>query len=202
MSPRKYSMGKRAQAVARTRARIVEAAMALYQEQPVESTSMQEVARRADVAPATVLNHFATPEELAEAVVEELVRVLRAPSPEIFEGADTTAERVKVLARALANFFERAEPWFHVHEREHQRVAAFGRGAREFDERVLALIRGALGDPGAGGREITVARALLSPPVFRGMRVRDGLTADGAADLVAEVLMSWLHSHSKAEAGT
>lgn len=202
MAPRKYRLGKRAEAVARTRARIVAAAMSLYQEQPVSLTSMQEVARRADVAPGTVLNHFATPDALAEAVVSELVRTLEAPSSEIFEGVEggDVAARLRALSRSLARFFERAEPWFHVHEREHEHVAAFAEGARGFDERVEGLIREALGEGhGARGaahraRAVSAARSLMSPPVFRGLRERDGLTTEAAADLVTEILVAWLEN--------
>jgi AcrR family transcriptional regulator len=195
--PRKYSMGRRAQAVARTRARIVEAAMALYQEQPVAMTSMQEVARRADVAPGTVLNHFADADELAVAVVAELVRTLEAPSSAIFRGLEGgagvagVAARLGVLARSLARFYERAEPWFHVHDREHAQVRAFEAGARAFDARVEGLIREALG-AGCDPVAVSAVRALLSPPVLAGLRRHGGRSADEAAALVTEILVAWL----------
>jgi AcrR family transcriptional regulator len=198
MVPRKYTMGKRAGAVAQTRARIVEAAMSLYQEQPVGSTSMQEVARRADVAPGTVLNHFATPDELAEAVVSELVRTLEAPTPSVFDGLDGVRARLGALARSLAGFFERSEPWFHVHQREHEQVAAFAAGARRFDEEVERLIRTALG-PGCHERTVSAVRALMSPPVFGALRTRDGLTSEEAGDLVTEILVAWLGVDDTAE---
>lgn len=191
MPPRKYRLGKRAKAMAETRARIVEAAMALYRERPVETVSMQEVARRADVAPGTVLNHFDAPADLTAAVVEELQRTLRVPRSEILEGVEGAGSRLRVLARELAAFFERAEPWFHVHEREHKRVEAFERGAAEFDERVDGLIRDALGAD-ADDRAVLVVRAVLSPPVFRGLRVEGEMTAEAAADLMTEVVTSWL----------
>jgi AcrR family transcriptional regulator len=191
MGPRKYRMGKRAEAMAETRARIVEAAGALYRERPVETVSMQEVARRADVAPGTVLNHFETPAALADAVVDGLLETLRAPSPAVLEGAEGEAARLRALARALAEFFERAEPWYHVHEREHERVDAFRRGAREFDERVTSLIREALGAR-AGEREVLVARSVLSPPVLRDLRVHGGMSAGAAADVITDVLLAWL----------
>jgi AcrR family transcriptional regulator len=58
--PRSYSMGRRTQAVTATRQRILDAALALYQEQGIAAATMQDVARRADVAPGTVANHFRT----------------------------------------------------------------------------------------------------------------------------------------------
>jgi AcrR family transcriptional regulator len=198
--PRKYRMGKRAQAVTRTRARIVEAAMSLYQEQPVAMTSMQDVARRADVAPGTVLNHFADADELAKAVVAELVRTLAAPTSKMFEGVEGVGARLGVLARSLARFYERAEPWFHVHEREHEQVRAFEEGARGFDARVEALIREALG-AGCDRVAVSAVRSLMSPPVFAGLREHDGRTADEAAALVTDILMAWLDTQERREMG-
>jgi AcrR family transcriptional regulator len=192
MAPRSYRMGKRAEAVARTRASIVDAAMDLYQEQPISATSMQEVARRADVSPGTVLNHFPSPEELAEAVVEELVRTLEVPTPAVFDGLPEGWARLRALARALAGFFERSEPWFHVHEREHRTVPAFGEGARRFDADVMALIREALGGA-PEDRVVVLVRSLMGPPVFRYLRSHGGMSSEAAADLVTDVVVSWLN---------
>jgi AcrR family transcriptional regulator len=189
MAPRSYRMGKRAEAVARTRASIVDAAMELYQEQPISATSMQEVA---DVSPGTVLNHFPSPEELAEAVVEELVRTLEVPTSAVFDGLTEGRARLRALARALAGFFERSEPWFHVHEREHRTVPAFGEGARRFDADVMALIREALGSA-PEDRVVVLVRSLMGPPVFRYLRLHGGMSSEAAADLVTEVVMSWLN---------
>jgi hypothetical protein len=50
---RPYRLGKRAINLGETRRRIVEGAADAYAERGVQATSMQEVARRADVAPAT-----------------------------------------------------------------------------------------------------------------------------------------------------
>jgi AcrR family transcriptional regulator len=55
--------------VAETRERILDAAMKEFSKQGVQATTMMEVARQADVSPRTVSNHFATHEELIEAVV-------------------------------------------------------------------------------------------------------------------------------------
>src|SRR5437667_321820 len=54
MAPRRYSLGKRAQAVEDTRRRIVDATFDLHNEKGVLNTSMQDVAERADVAPRTI----------------------------------------------------------------------------------------------------------------------------------------------------
>jgi AcrR family transcriptional regulator len=201
MAPRKYTMGRRAEAVARTRARIVEAAMSLYQEQPVMATSMQEVARVADVSPGTVLNHFESPEALAEAVVEEIVRTLEPPTSAVFEGHRGPADRLRALSRSLARFFERSEPWFHVHDRERETVPAFGEGARRFDERVAGLIREALGEPADDGA-VMVVLVLFGPSTFGHLRSRGGMDSDAAADLMTEVAVAWLEKRGEERGGS
>ena len=50
---------------AATRERILDAALACYRERGIGATSLQAVARRAEVSAATVLNHFGSAEELA-----------------------------------------------------------------------------------------------------------------------------------------
>jgi AcrR family transcriptional regulator len=71
MSPRPYRLGERATAVADTRRRIVDAARALLCEGGPQR-SVEDVARRADVARATVYQHFGSKLGLVEAVLADL----------------------------------------------------------------------------------------------------------------------------------
>ena len=86
MSPRAYSLGRRAEQMARTRDRILAAAIEAYRDNGIRGTSMQEVARRADVAPGTVLNHFPTPAALTEAALARITESLDPPSPAVLSG--------------------------------------------------------------------------------------------------------------------
>jgi len=81
MSPRSYNLGKRKASVEATRTRIIDAAIDAYAEFNVSGTSMQEVARRANVAPGTVFYHFATAEELAETAVTYCLSVWTCQAP-------------------------------------------------------------------------------------------------------------------------
>ena len=74
MSPRKYQLGKRAAAVADTRARIVEAARAVFAEDGFHRAPVGEVARRADVSRATVYYQFGSKLGLVEAVLDDIER--------------------------------------------------------------------------------------------------------------------------------
>jgi len=79
MSPRRYSMTVRAGQAAQTRERILDAALAGYRERGIGGTSLQAIARRADLSAATVLNHFGSADELARVVVGRLTDALQIP---------------------------------------------------------------------------------------------------------------------------
>ncbi len=75
-------MGKRAAAVAETRARIVEATMELHGERGIHATSWEEIAKRAGVAIGTVYRHFPSLDELLPACGERSLERLAPPDPE------------------------------------------------------------------------------------------------------------------------
>lgn len=200
MAPRHYSLGKRAANVAETRRRILGAAIALYQEKGISATSMQEVARRTDVAPGTVLNHFRTPDALAEAVIAQLWTDLRAPSEDMFQGLNTPEQRVSRLARELAGFYQRSEPWYRVHQREGGRSRVFAAAEVQFYELLDQLMRQALGPLATDERALAALRALMNPAVFGGLQAQ-GMSSAAAGDLVAEVLEPWLKRKLKESEG-
>src|SRR6187402_751072 len=105
--PRKYDLGQRAAPKAEVRARIVAAALEIYRDRGLAAASNLAIARAADVAPATVRNHFPEPGDLAKAVFEAMLDELDVPTTEIFDGADSLRERVTRLAESLAAFYER-----------------------------------------------------------------------------------------------
>ena len=72
MSPRNYRIGKRAAAVADTRARIVQAARAVFAQDGFHRAAVEEVARRADVARATVYYQFDSKLGLVGAVLDDI----------------------------------------------------------------------------------------------------------------------------------
>ena len=116
--PRNYALGKRATQQADTRHRIIAAALALYQEQGVSTTTMLEVARRADVAPGTVANHFGSAAALATEATTTILVDLRMPTPDLFDGVDRLSDRIRLLVRELAAFFDRSQLWWRVSQRE------------------------------------------------------------------------------------
>src|SRR5688572_19749324 len=109
--PRTYQLKQRAAPKAQTRARIVDAALAIFRDRGLGSASNLAIAKAADVAPATVRNHFPETDDLSRAVFERLLAELDIPTPAIFDGATGMPERLGRLAHELAEFYERSEPW-------------------------------------------------------------------------------------------
>ncbi|MAG36919.1 MAG: TetR family transcriptional regulator [Dehalococcoidia bacterium] len=192
MAPRrKYTLGKRAASVAATRQRIIEAAVASYRQQGILGTSMQAVARQADVAAGTVLYHFPTREELAQAVLADLWETLHMPTADIFAGADSLGERVGRLVHALFALYERTTEWGEIYVREKDQVQALVAAEAQFGEAVLALVQQALGPMSADEQAIPVVLTLTDPHNLAAL-TRTGMSVEAAADTVTEVLLAWL----------
>jgi AcrR family transcriptional regulator len=187
--PRTYRLGARAEQKAATRRRIVEAAAALYQERGVSNTTMPEVARRADVAPGTVLNHFASTDALAQAVVHDLLGSLQLPTADMLLGLETAVERVQRLARLLFAFYERSDAWYKTYAREPD-IPAWAEAEAAFYRDYDRLIRAALGDAAIEASVATVS-AVLGGALYSTLRSQ-GLSTDASADLVIDLLTPWL----------
>jgi AcrR family transcriptional regulator len=71
MSPRPYNLGARTASVAETREKVVAAARWLFAEAGFHRVSLDEIARRADVARATVYHQFGSKLGVLGAVVED-----------------------------------------------------------------------------------------------------------------------------------
>ena len=189
--PRSYNLGRRAATKADTRARIVAAALEIYRDRGFAGASNLAIARAADMAPATVRNHFPEPTDLARAVFEALLVELRIPEPSIFDGADDLASRVERLARALAAFYERSEPWWRAYEREPDLIRAWGGGVDQYYADIERLMRQALGQLATDDQAMAVVASVIGPPTFFGLRGR-GLSSDEAVRLSLELVLPWL----------
>lgn len=194
--PRSYSLGKRADAVAATRRRIVDAALELYQEQGVAATTMQDVARRADVAPGTVANHFGSADAIAAEAGQRLLTNLRLPPTAVFDGVDAVAERIRILARELAEFYRRSEPWIMIWQREPGGLAAWSEVEQRFYREFDLLVRAAIGPSVTDPEAVVITASVIIPPVFGAIEAT-GRTSEVAADLVASVLIAWLATRSE-----
>ena len=189
--PRSYDLGRRAAPKADTRARIVAAALEIYRDRGYAGASNLAIARAADVAPATVRNHFPEPEGLARAVFDAILGELKVPTAAVFDGLTGLHDRVERLARELAAFYERSAPWWRLYEREPELITVWGGGVDAYYADVDGLIRAALGELASDERSVAVVAAVVGPPTFFALKAR-GLSSDAAVDLTLELVLPWL----------
>jgi AcrR family transcriptional regulator len=189
--PRPYDLGRRAGPKADTRSRIVAAAAELVRDHGVAGASNLAIARAADVAPATVRNHFPKPSDLWAAVFEAMLSEIQVPTPAILDGLEDLVERVERLALELAAFCERSERWWRVYEQEPELVSAWSGGVESYYSQIDRLMRAALLGLGTDERSVAVVAAVVGPPTFFALRAR-GMSSDEAVRLCLELALPWL----------
>lgn len=181
--------------MAGTRTRIVAAAVEIFRDRGLAGASNLAIARAADVAPATVRNHFPGPGDLAGAVFEAVLVELGIPTASIFDGVEGLAARIERLARELADFYERSEPWWRAYEREPELVRAWGGGVDQYYADIERLMRAALGELGDDEESVAVVASVIGPPTFFALRGR-GLSGADAVRLTLELAVPWLEARA------
>jgi AcrR family transcriptional regulator len=189
--PRRYTLGRRAAPKAETRARIVDAAVEIFRERGMAAASNLAVAKAADVAPATVRNHFPGPRSLADAVFDQVLGRLAPPNPAIFDGVDGLAARVRRLATELADFYARSDVWWRAYQREPELIDAWAGGIGRYYRDIDELMRAALGELRDDATALSVVAAVIGPPTYFALQAR-GATRDEAVDLTVELVVPWL----------
>ena len=185
--PRSYSMERRAAQVAQTREQILSAALELFSERGAQGTAMNELARRADVSPTTVSNHFKTQESLIEAVVERIRADIRVPDSTIFVGARSVTARLRILSKSMFAFYGRTMQWFDVLGAELEEVPALARAQATFWRSIHQLyeqaIAGSVTDEAASVR-VLACKALGRKPSAEGFEALSrAVTDDGDLDV-------------------
>jgi AcrR family transcriptional regulator len=195
--PRRYTLGRREAPKAETRARIVDAAVEIFRERGMSAASNLAVAKAADVAPATVRNHFPGPRDLSDAVFEQVLGRLAPPTPAILEGVDGLPARVSRLATELADFYARSDVWWRAYQREPELIDAWAGGVDRYYRDIDALMRAALGDLGDDAEALAVVAAVIGPPTFFALQAR-GASAAEAVKLTIELVVPWLEARGRA----
>jgi len=188
--PRRYTLGKRGEAQADTRRRIVDATLRLYREVGIAGTTLALVARAADVAPGTVRNHFPGPNDLAEAAADAILESLAMPGEAIFAGADGPIERLDRLLRELAAFFERSTGWWEVRVSDRGGTDSWAMPEARYNARIEALIRRAIDPLGDDQAVVAVVAAVLVSVYFAARTAV--VSSDEAVAVERALLVPWL----------
>jgi AcrR family transcriptional regulator len=190
MSPRRYTMDKRAQTAEETRRRIVEATYALHQEQGIAETTMKQIAERADVGLGTVYHHFPTYDDAVRACGAHTFAISSPPDTTIFAGAKSLDERIARLAEALFAFYARC-PGIGKARADQARIAALNEAMAHWDAHFAELVAAAL-KPADGAEALApVLTALLDFDVHARL-IAAGFSTESAASLIARMVACWI----------
>jgi AcrR family transcriptional regulator len=193
--PRKYRLGERATQMRATRERIVEAGVELAIEVGISKMTMRQVGLRADVAPGTLRNHFASRMALEEAMVERLTAEGPLPDASIFDGAQTLDERVARLLQVTGTFFDQAGRIYRMWLREPMLTRPWTEAGARYGARWAELQRLALGPLADDDDVQTVLRAIMAPPFFDALRSGTRSSKE-AGILIAAALAPWLRARA------
>jgi hypothetical protein len=163
-------MQRRSAQVAQTRERILDAALELFSERGAQGTTMNELARRADVAPTTV----------------SILVDIRVPDSTIFDGERSVTGRLRILTKSMYEFYERTMHWVDLLGAELVEVPALARAQAAFWRSIHHLYEEAL----AGSEDDLLAKAaagLLHPATFGALKTA-GMSVDESAEVVADFL--------------
>ena len=192
-------MGRRAQARDDVRRRIVEATIELHTEHGILGTSYRQIAERADVAVATVYNHFPSLDELVPACGETLMQRLQPPSPDdadaVIGDAIGTQERLGRVARELFAFYERGGAHLDLFPGERD-LPAMQEWEHFQRSTVEAFVRAALAEQRPRARTVRLVSALFDLSTFRALQGR-GFDARSAAPIMARAAACLLEHPSE-----
>jgi AcrR family transcriptional regulator len=190
VTPREYRLGKRAKAMEETRRRIVEATVALHFERGIATTSMKDIASRADVGVGTVYHHFPTYDDVIRACGAHVAATYPPPSPEVFRGVELLSERVELLVRELFGYYQRY-PDFERARCERDKFAVLARGVARQEAAIETVVREALRPADDDEDAVATLVALTDHAVYRSLTIAGFSTAE-ATSRIAEVALAWI----------
>jgi AcrR family transcriptional regulator len=192
MAPRAYRMTRRAAANAETRRRIVDAAITLHAEKGVLGTSWPDIAKRADVALGTVYRHFPSLDQLVPACTSENAVRIKLPGVGILVGLTRPEERIGRFVEELFAFYGRSAPWTPRAGVDRQQLPILDTILSRREAGLRALVEETLGPLRRRRHALDSALALTDFGVWRSL-TRSGLSTQGAARLITEILITWLN---------
>jgi AcrR family transcriptional regulator len=160
MEKRTYTLRKRAEAQDETRARIVEAAVALHEELGPARTTISAIAERAGVQRLTVYRHFPDEVALIAACSAHWLEDNPLPDPAAWESIADGPARTEAALLALFGYYRRTARMWTVVYRDRAEVAAIEEPLRKFEDRLAAIQRGVAAAWGPAARHRTVKAAL------------------------------------------
>ena len=193
--PRPYTLGRRAAPKADTRARIVSAALEIFENvawpEPRTWRSLERptwpLRRFGTTSRTRVVSHGLCSKRCSMSSRSRHGDLRRGGGP-----GDTVAR----LAEALAAFYERGEPWWRAYEREPDLITVWGGGVNQYYAGIERLMRMALGDLASDERSVAVVASVIGPPTTLALRSR-GLPYEDAVEFSVELALPWLEQRRR-----
>ncbi|HET7356404.1 MAG TPA: helix-turn-helix domain-containing protein [Nocardioidaceae bacterium] len=187
-------MASRAAATEARRAEIVSRAIELFAKRTAATTTMEDIAQAACVAPATVYRHFRNFEALAQACAETAFNIVEIPTPEVavipFADLPSLGEKLMRFIEIDCHCFERARTWLAAERRE-RHLPAFDRTVSREEAALEAIVTGLLEPVGADAVTRSVVVALVDFPFWDSLR-RGGVPVDRLPDLLFDLVSDHL----------
>ena len=172
--------GRRERRRLEIRARVLEAATTLFEEQGYDETPVSQICDRADIAYGTFFNHFPEKQDVLRMMAEQAITSVE-------EKLEELAKRDGSLEDHLVAFFENAAREYETDDRARRdllgkiHAIAFTESPEDRDHRYHAAFE-----------------RYLEESIARG-RVRDDVPIETLTDVVASVVsslsLSWVHFH-------
>ena len=191
MTPRQYTLGRRAEAAEETRRRITQATFELHFEQGVARTSMKDIAERADVGIGTVYHHFPTYNDAITACGQLVFSLNPPPAPEVLD-AHRGWDRVAAMVQALMELWVR---WPVIADVRHEQAhfPALAAAMAQLDDWQTHFVRYALEPLGISPKDVDVVRALSDYYVWQQLESA-GFDTTAATAAVTDAVTAWLRS--------
>ncbi|HET7050323.1 MAG TPA: TetR/AcrR family transcriptional regulator [Solirubrobacteraceae bacterium] len=191
MSPRKYDMTKRAEALEATRTRIVEATVAAHRELGIQATSWDEIASRAEVGVGTVYRHFRSLDELLPACGAVVTEALALPAadeiPGLLDGAGSLRERIRRIVTRIFAAYERGAPFIENIRRERAELPALEPWHQQIENTLDALSNEALRPISPDKHALDLTRALADLYTWKAFKQR-GLSHQDMVETVTGLI--------------
>jgi AcrR family transcriptional regulator len=188
---RKYEQRKRAEGVAATRRRIVEATVELHRTVGPAATRITEVARRAGLRRVTVYDHFPDEASLVAACSAHWRALHPGPDPATWEHLEPPAKRLRTGLSALYGWYRETEPMTANVLRDADAVPALGdildRGLLAWLAAVRRVFEAAYA-PQGGDAPAPIRAAIRLVVDFHGWRALAALGDADAAALAADLV--------------
>jgi AcrR family transcriptional regulator len=189
---RRYQLKARAEKLAETRQRIVEAAAGLHVEVGPAQTTVAEIARRAGVRRATVYNHFPDETELFAACGAHSLATNPPPDPSAALALEDPAERLRVALTGWYGWYRKRGRGIENLQRDRFLVPALDAAmAMRMDPPIAGLVTALAAGFAAEGETAKSVRAMVALAIdfwtWRRLSGQDLSDDDAAAVMVGAV---------------